>query len=166
MASKMAYIEFFFPFPLTNREAAMYGFGANRVKSDGSLVIIAKSYSKVDDPYLKEEVGELQYQNRKKGLVEMEVHTYGFEIKPVSPTELDMRAVMLFNPNLDNIPESLINWGTKQFLDFMITKMIKFSKSMKGTEYEKKLKSSENAEFYLWIQGYIRDFYEEKGWPY
>eukprot|EP00347_Sterkiella_histriomuscorum_P013889 403362974 len=165
-AAKVAYIEFFFPFPFTNREGLMYGFGANRVKSHGSLVIIAKSYGQIDDPYLKELIGELDFSKRKNGLVEMEVLTYGFEIVPVSPTEIDMRAVMKFNPNMDNIPESLINWGTKQFLDFMIQKMIKFSKGMKGTKYEQRLKSSENAEFYLWIQGYIRDFYNEKGWPY
>jgi len=52
-ATKMAYVEFFFPFPLTNREAVMYGFGANRMKTHGSVVIMAKSYSLMDDEELR-----------------------------------------------------------------------------------------------------------------
>ena len=94
----------------------------------------------------------------------MMIHYYGFEITLVSPSEITCRGVFLFNPQMDIIPESLINWGTKQFLELMISKMIKFSSSLKGTEYEKRLKSSENTEFYLWIQSYIRDYYQEKGW--
>lgn len=96
----------------------------------------------------------------------MQILTYGFEITPVSDTEITLRSVMQFNPQIDRIPESLINWVTKNFLDYMISKMISFSKGFKGTEYEKRLKASENADFYLWIQSYIRDFYNEKGWAY
>ena len=73
---------------------------------------------------------------------------------------------MKFNPNMDKMPESLVNWGTKNFLEYMINKMIKFSKGFKGTSYEKRLQNSENTEFYIWIQTYIRDFYQEKGWEY
>lgn len=49
------------------------------------------------------------------------------------------------------MPESLVNWGTKNFLEYMINKMIKFSKGFQGTSYEKRLKNSENTEFYIWI---------------
>jgi len=45
----MAYTEFFFPFPLTSRESVMYGFGANRMKTHGSIVVLAKSYSLMHD---------------------------------------------------------------------------------------------------------------------
>lgn len=147
----MAYVEFFFPFPLTNRESVMYGFGANRMKTHGSIVVIAKTSSLMDDPHFKSLVGDLVYKNRKSGLIEMEVQQYGFEISPISPTEISIRAVMRFDPKMDKIPESLLTWGVKNFLEFMISKMIKFSKGFKGTEYEKKLKASENADFYLWI---------------
>ena len=81
----------------------------------------------------------------------MMIHYYGFEITPVSATEITCRGVFLFDPKMDSIPESLVNWGTKQFLEYMINKMIKFSATLKGTEYEKRLRSSENTEFYLWI---------------
>lgn len=66
----MGYIECMFPFPLTNRECIIYGFGVNRIKSHGSIYCIAKSYDLVDDPLLKE---KLTFDNfkRTKGLVEM-----------------------------------------------------------------------------------------------
>ncbi|CDW76008.1 protein kinase domain protein [Stylonychia lemnae] len=165
-ATKMAYVEFFFPFPFTNRESVMYGLGANRMKTHGSIVIMAKSYGLINDQQLRDQVGELEFKERKAGLVEMEVHQYGFEITPTAPGEISIRAIMLFNPNMDKMPESLVNWGTKNFLEYMINKMIKFSKGFQGTSYEKRLKNSENTEFYIWIQTYIRDFYQERCWEY
>ena len=48
----------------------------------------------------------------------------------------------------------------------MVSKILKFSKDFKGTEYEKRLKSSENAAFYNWIKTYISDYCDKKGWSY
>lgn len=62
----------------------MYGFGANRMKHHGSILVMAKSFNLLNDPYLKEEVGELTNSKRTNGLVEMVVHYYGFEISPIS----------------------------------------------------------------------------------
>ena len=143
----------------------MHGFGANRMKHHGSILVMAKSFNLMNDPYLIEEVGELKHQKRTNGLVEMVVHSYGFEISPISATEISLRCVMLIDPQLDSIPESLINWGTKQFAEFMINKMLKFSKNFKGTKYEERLKNTENADFYHWIKKYIVEYCEEKGWP-
>ena len=165
-AKRLAYAEFSFPFPLTNREGFLYGFGDNKLKTKGSICAIAKSFSLIDDPELKQKVGSLDDPRRAKNLVEILCHYYGFEIVPTSPDEISFSGVMLFDPQMENIPESLMNWGTKQFLDYMVKKIIKFSASFKGTVYEERLKASENVEFYLWIQEYIRDLYKDKGWEY
>ena len=99
-------------------------------------------------------------------MVENIVYYYGFEISPVSSDELSLRVVMLVDPQIPVIPDSLINYATKQLGEEMVNKMLKFSKNFKGTRYEEKLKSSENAVFYNWIKEYIAKYCEEKGWPY
>ena len=48
----------FMPFPLTNRECIMYGYGANRMFTNGTILVTAKSLSLVDCPLIKEQVGE------------------------------------------------------------------------------------------------------------
>ena len=52
-ARQIGYLEQFFPFPLTNRDAIVYGFGVNRFHNKGSLTVIAKSLSLVDDPNIQ-----------------------------------------------------------------------------------------------------------------
>ena len=39
---------------------------------------------------------------------------------------------------------------------------MKYSKSFKGTKYEKHLSDDRNKEFYDWIQGKLEDFYMKK----
>jgi hypothetical protein len=44
------------PFPLKNREGIMYGFGADRMNTHGSILVMAKSVKLINDPELLEEV--------------------------------------------------------------------------------------------------------------
>lgn len=45
-------MEIFFPMPFKNREATVYGFGANRIFHNGSILVIAKSVEFIKDPIL------------------------------------------------------------------------------------------------------------------
>ncbi len=71
-------MELFFPFPLSNREAIVYGFGANRIKKNGSIICVAKSVDVINEPLLREKIGAVEDKRRKKNLVEMKIHYYGF----------------------------------------------------------------------------------------
>lgn len=95
----------------------------------------------------------------------MSVHYYGHEIIPISPTEVKMRSVMLIDPQMDAIPESIVNWVTRQFSTFMYSKLLKYSKSFKGTKYEQRLKESNSKDFYGFIEQILITHFEEKGWP-
>ena len=46
----------------------------------------------------------------------MEIKYYGFEIVPISETELSLNGIILMDPKMDSIPESILNWGTKGFI--------------------------------------------------
>lgn len=111
-AKKIAYSEISFPFPFTNREVLVYGFGANKIKVNGKVYCIAKSFSLLEDPELKDIIGELNDPRRGKNLIDLLIHYYGFEMTPISADEISCRGVMMLDPNLDTIPDSLINWGT------------------------------------------------------
>ena len=92
----------------------MYGKGANRMSKNGTILVTAKSLGLVNDPLILNEVGKFENQKRPKGLVENLVHFYGFEISPINAAdELSLRAIMLVDPQIPVIPDSLINFGAK-----------------------------------------------------
>ena len=163
---KVCYQELIFPFPLKNRETIICGKGINRMNHNGTVLVMSKSYQLENDPRVRQKVGEFKSERRPEGLVENVVHFYGFEISPVSPTELSLRVCMLVDPKIPLIPDSMINFASKKFGDDMINKLLVFSQDLSGTEFEDKLKSSENAEFYAWLKNYVSKFAEDRGWQY
>jgi len=76
--------EFSCPFPLSNRQSKLYGFGVNRFNVNGSLMVVVKSIEKMEGYEENKEKETRESQNKK--LVEMYLHCYGYEIFAVSPT--------------------------------------------------------------------------------
>lgn len=163
---KICYQELTFPFPLKNRETIVCGYGVNRMETNGTVLVMTKSMSVIDDPKFHERVGQLEIKDRAEGLVENIIHFYGFEISPVSATEVSLRCCMLVDPQIPLIPDSLIDYGSKKFGEDMLNKMLQFSQNIKGTQYEERLKSTENADFYKWLKFYVVKYFEKKGWQY
>ena len=95
---KVCYQELTFPFPLKNRETIVCGFGVNRMETNGTVLVMTKSMRMIEDPLFHKRIGELDIKNRTEGLVENIIHFYGFEISPVSPTEVSLRCCMLVDP--------------------------------------------------------------------
>lgn len=124
---KICYQELIFPFPLKNRETIVCGYGVNRMETNGSVLVMTKSMSVIDDPLFHKKIGDLEIDGRTEGLVENIIHFYGFEVSPVSPTEVSLRCCMLVDPQIPLIPDSLINYGSKQFGEDMLKKMLQFS---------------------------------------
>ena len=94
------------------------------------------------------------------------MHFYGFEISPISSTELSLRVVMKVNPNIPLIPDAMVNFASRKMGEDMIGKLLHLSKDFKGTQYEERLKNTENKEFYNWIRYYVATYCEQKGWTY
>ena len=157
----------FMPFPLANRECIMYGKGANRIYHNGTILVTAQSLSLQNDPSLTSWLEEVQRDPRRpEGLVEIKVHYYGFEISPISPNELSLRVVMMVDPRIPLIPDSMVNFASRKMGEDMIGKLLTLSRDFSGTQYEQRLKNTENKEFYNWIRGYVADYFDRKGWPY
>lgn len=163
-AKKMGSIEFFMPFPLSNRYSNIYGFGVNRFNTNGSILVIAKSAELVVDENGNSYFADQVTLPERNGLVKLKLYYYAHEIIPLSPTEIKMRSVFLIDPQMDNIPDKIVNWGAKQFTHFMYGKLMSHAKNLKGTEYEKRIREGESQEFYDWAKSKLTDFYVSKGW--
>ena len=63
------------------------------------------------------------------------------------------------------IPQMIIDYANKYFAKMLFNKITKYSKSFKGTKYEKHLSDDRNKEFYDWIRGKLENFYAYKQFP-
>ena len=155
-AKKIAYAEFFLPFPFSNRYSNMFGFGINRMHTNGSILIVAKSCELMADHQDDEAFQSLPQQPK---LTKLYLHYYAFEIMPVSPNEVSIRSIFCIDPQIEVIPQALINWTTKQFATLMISKVLSLAKNMKGSKYEKKMKAKDHLVFYTWIEQEMRTIF-------
>ena len=48
----------------------------------------------------------------------------------------------------------------------MYTKMLQYSKNLKGTKYEAKMKDPKGIEFYCWMEKILEEFYRDNGWDF
>jgi len=86
------------PFPLSNRYSYLYGFGMNRLNTNGSLLVLAKSYELLENSHEASYKEEVALMPDKKNLVKARLYYYGHEIIPISTTELQMRSLFLVDP--------------------------------------------------------------------
>ncbi len=66
--------------------------------TNGTVLVMTKSMSVIEDPLFHKRIGDYRIDDRAEGLVENIIHFYGFEISPVSPTEVSLRCCMLVDP--------------------------------------------------------------------
>lgn len=71
-----------------------------------------------------------------KGLGKLFLHHYVHEITPISETECKMRSVLMVDPNVSFLPESVVKYGSRFFNSWMISKMLGVCKNFKGSKYE------------------------------
>jgi hypothetical protein len=148
---------------LSNRYTYIYGFGVNRFETNGSILVVSKSYELVDDIAECPIVSDNSIMPD-KDLVKLKLHYYGHEIIPISPTKLKMRSLFMIDPQMNNLPDRIVNWGAKQFTHYMYFKLLALSKKVKGTKYESRIESGDSRYFYEWAYTKINDYYKERGW--
>ena len=97
-ARKLAAIELMLPFPLHNRFDCLYGVGINRLKTNGSLIVVVKSIELLDEAKILPIFTNENLEKKNKSLVNMLTYFYGHEIIPISKTEIRMRSIFKVDP--------------------------------------------------------------------
>lgn len=93
----------------------------------------------------------------------MITYNYGFEITVLNEKEISIRSVMRIDPQMKTIPAWLINNFSKNFMLFLLKRMMKLGNNMKGTVFEKRIKENENHPFYKHLRATLTEYYAQKG---
>jgi len=153
------YLELGLPYPLSNREVHLYGYGVNRLKENGSILILAES---IDDN--KEFIERHQIKKvDNTGTVSIDFNFAGFEIIPVGPNRTRIHGVANVNPKFSWLPASLLNFVLKKAIQFIMDRLVKKAKNFKGSVWEKEVLKAEKKQFYEWLNQIVIDYSQRKG---
>jgi len=150
------YLEMGLPYPLSNREVHLYGFGINRLQENGSVLILAESVDNNEEFLQRHDVKKV----KSSGTVNMDIHFAGFELSPIDGNRCRIAGVLNVNPKFSWLPASLLNMILKKAMQFIMDRLVSRAKKFKGSVWEKEMLKEEKKEFYQWLSQIVEDYYK------
>jgi len=143
---KVVYLKLGLPI-LSDREGYLDGFGVDRLDENGTILIIVKTVHNNEE--LKRTLGITVPESKN---VRMEINYFFCEIKPLSHNRLIFKAICNIDPKIDFLPGWVLNFFIRKIGSFMLAKLIRLSKDIKGTQWEANMKKEENKGFYEFLE--------------
>ena len=145
-AKKCAYFVLDIPI-ITNRDFLVYGFGINRIKENGTVLLLSRSINE-DSNCFKNEFNMKKNSNYIRG----DMPIFGLEMKQINQNKIHIRGLADVNPKLNFIPQFIIDFLTVKIAEVFLLKFIDIVKNYRGSEYENKNPSQIDNEFYNFIK--------------
>ena len=142
---------------IKDRDFLVYGFGINRLRENGTILILCRGIEENSGIFEKE---FKQTSNEK--YVRGQILIFGFEIKVITPEKIVVRGLCNVNPKISFIPQSIINFVSEKFAQDMFLKFIKVARNYEGSDYQNKNPSKIDQEFYNFIQEEVKDIFKNK----
>ena len=111
------------PWPMSNREAVLWGFAIDDLEATRRCLIVAKDHS--------EKVGHVEVPETPKGVVRLGVNQCGYILEAVNPTTTRVIFIGNIDPKM-NLPEWLLNWATQKFCGVLMWQMHRGAKAAKN----------------------------------
>ena len=145
-AKKCAYFVLNIPI-ITNRDFLVYGFGINRIKENGTVLLLSRSINENTNCFINEF-------NMKKNskFIRGDMPIFGLEMKQINHNKIHIRGLADVNPKLNFIPQFIIDFLTVKIAEVFLLKFIDIVKNYKGSEYENKNPSQIDNQFYNFIK--------------
>jgi len=148
-AGNAMWLKWQLPPPITNREGYVIGLGFDRIKENGTFLLISKTIN--DDKQLQKRFG-IHVPDHSK-LVRMEIPYSGVELTPISKDRTKMKIVTMFDMKLKMVPKSLMNWIIKKGASYLVERIVKTAVHQNVTR---------NSEFYIWLDNLINRYLDTK----
>jgi len=156
-ASKAGWVKYNIPPPVFDREAYVYGNGFDRIKENGSILIVARSIHN-DPEFCKAFNLDVPAQSK---TTRMDLEYMGGSFIPLGKNKIRLSLVTKMDLKIKFLPLSLINWVVRKAATFLLDRIVKKASNLKGTLWEKKIQ--ENREFYGWLETKIEAYLKDEG---
>ncbi|PXF42782.1 hypothetical protein BWQ96_07489 [Gracilariopsis chorda] len=154
---RAAYITVFAPWPLYNRDVAVYAFAVDALDEDDCVMALTRS---IDETHpLKEPVPPPSSLSR---TVRADMYNSGFILYPESPGVTKARFLYNVDPHLSFVPMALVNWGARTICRWSIRTLESRAKNLSRVSplYEERIATEP---FYEFVRRRLREYWERKG---
>ena len=127
---------------VAKRVACLEGYGLNLLDSDGVVLIISKSVN----GYMK------------LAKTEARVNFFGCMIRPLSETQILVKTISNFDPNIMFLPYKVLNWIVRKIASTIFSKITQKSKETDNSEFIARMGLEENIEFYTHLQESLKEY--------
>ena len=142
---------------IKNRDFLVYGFGINRLRENGTILILCRGINKDSNIFQR----EFKQTNTDK-FVRGDILIFGFEIRVFNMEHVIVRGLCNIDPKISFIPQSIINMVSKKFAEDMFWKFIKIAQNYEGSDYQNKNPSKIDCEFYNFITNEVNSILSDK----
>lgn len=137
---------------IKNRDFLVYGFGVNRLRENGTILILCRGIEE-DSGIFQREYKQVKNEKYVRGGILI----FGFEIKVLNLNKVIVRGLCNIDPKISFIPQGIINYVSEKFTQEMFFKFIDVANHYEGSEYQNKNPSKIDKEFYQFIQKEVND---------
>lgn len=136
---------------ISNRDFLVYGFGVNRIKECGKVLVLCRGIQEKSDIFYRE---YKQVENKK--YIRGDILIFGFEMKIINISKIVVRGLINVDPKIGFIPQKIINTVSEKFACDLFKKMINIVKVYEGSPYQNKNPSKIDKEFYDFIKDEVK----------
>jgi hypothetical protein len=94
---------------ISDRDFLIYGFGINKLKEEGTILILCRSIEENSGVFV-DEFKKKKNSKCVRGIIKI----FGFEIKIINNQRVRVRGLLNSNPNIGFIPQKLINYVSQK----------------------------------------------------
>ncbi|KAK5582885.1 hypothetical protein RB653_004474 [Dictyostelium firmibasis] len=132
------------PWPVSDRDICLYGYGVDMLEEENQVVVVSRS---IRDQDL---IGNSSLKNPETFIPQVRDNTVrakseisGFTIKPISATQTYVQVVSLTDPNMKLLPKWLLNFVTTQFCHYLFVMLRKQASDVASSkEYQSRIESN------------------------
>lgn len=156
---RAAHITVYAPWPLNDRDVALYAVAVDALDDDGSVTVVSRSISD-NDPI---ENGGIPTPVAR--VTRAHFHNSGFELRPQSPGITAAHFLYNVDPRLNMLPMPLINWGARTMCRWSLRMLEARARDLIAVspEYDTRMAS---AVVYDRMRSRLAEYWTAKGVPF
>eukprot|EP01028_Stygiella_incarcerata_P012121 TRINITY_DN7289_c0_g2_i1.p1 TRINITY_DN7289_c0_g2~~TRINITY_DN7289_c0_g2_i1.p1 ORF type:complete len:386 (+),score=129.66 TRINITY_DN7289_c0_g2_i1:71-1159(+) len=159
-ARQLGHFRMGLPWPFSDRDAVVYGYGVDLLKEHNRIVIFTKSvvdYEGLEFIPAELESTKEQIPDEDKKVVRMQVHMAGIILEVIDEGRTRLLGIMNADPQMAWVPYWLLNFIARNVIHVLIRRLRKRAASLHGTSHEERL--IQNKEVYGFLRNRLREVY-------
>lgn len=156
---RSAHFTLYAPWPLYDREVAVYGYAVDGLDADDHCVLVLSRSLRPSDNVTVPPPAARRTLSTKGTPVRADVHLAGYELTPQSPARTRVRAVFNVDPKLPFVPTALINWSSRTVCRWSLRALESRARNLPPAYHARMAERG----IYKWFQSRLLEYWTEMG---